>query len=297
MDHRISARTFLAVLLAVGACTGTTIVGASGARSADPMVFPVVGTATYTHDFGAPRPQGRHEGTDIMAPRRALAVATEAGRVRFHTTSSRAGCMLYLDGDSGTTYVYIHLNNDLTDSNDNKGSCVPGVSYAPGLRDGQHVAAGDQVGFVGDSGDANGIATHLHFEVHPGGGDPVDPYPYLARATKLLFSAPHGTAITLSLTGSVVASANGTLSLKVESAQVFPLGLRLTSLPDRLDLGLPPTATTDANQAGQTLNVTTGSIGKRVIVLTEPARPSVAIETLADGSFSVSRLALRTGTR
>ena len=49
-----------------------------------------------------------------MAPRRALALAAEAGTVKFHTTSSRAGCMLYLDGESGTEYLYIHLNNDLT---------------------------------------------------------------------------------------------------------------------------------------------------------------------------------------
>ena len=92
-----------------------------------------------------------------MAPRKALALAAEAGRVKFHTTSSRAGCMLYLDGASGTEYLYIHLNNDLTDANDNQGSCVQGVAYAKGLKSGAKVAAGQPIGFVGDSGDANGI--------------------------------------------------------------------------------------------------------------------------------------------
>ena len=50
--------------------------------------------------------------------------------------------MLYLYGKSGTTYMYIHLNNDLTNRNDNRGKCVAGTAYAPGLKDGQTVAAG-----------------------------------------------------------------------------------------------------------------------------------------------------------
>ena len=58
------------------------------------MVFPVLGTVEFSDDYGAPRPQGPHEGIDILAPRHALALAAEAGRVRFYTGSSRAGCML-----------------------------------------------------------------------------------------------------------------------------------------------------------------------------------------------------------
>ena len=67
-----------------------------------------------------------------MAPRRALALAAEAGTVKFWTTSARAGCMLYLYGESGTTYLYIHLNNDLTDDERQRGQCVPGVAFARG---------------------------------------------------------------------------------------------------------------------------------------------------------------------
>jgi len=80
-----------------------------------------------------------------MAPRRALAVATEAGKVKFWTHSASAGCMLYLYGKSGTTYLYIHLNNDLTNGNDNRGKCVAGTSYAPSLKDGQKVQAEKRV--------------------------------------------------------------------------------------------------------------------------------------------------------
>jgi murein DD-endopeptidase MepM/ murein hydrolase activator NlpD len=149
------------------------------------IVFPVVGEAQYADDFGDPRGSRRHEGNDIMAERRAPAVAAEAGTVKLWTSSSSAGCMLYLYGDSGTTYFYIHLNNDRGAGNDNRGGCVPGVAYAPGLADGVRVAAGELVGFVGDSGDANGIHPHLHFEAHPGGGAAVDPFRLLKRARTL----------------------------------------------------------------------------------------------------------------
>ena len=54
--------------------------------------------------------------------------------------------MLYLYGASGTTYIYIHLNNDLTAKNDNKGKCVAGGSYWKGLKDGARVAAGQPIG-------------------------------------------------------------------------------------------------------------------------------------------------------
>lgn len=155
-----------------------------------PLVFPVVGEVSYTDDFGDARGQGSHEGNDLMAAKRSPVVAVEDGKVRVYAGSSRAGCMLYLYGASGTTYLYIHLNNDLTSANDNRGGCVNGVSYAPGLRDGQQVRAGQLIGYVGDSGDANGIASHLHFELHPGDGDAVSPFPYLETATRLLFAVP-----------------------------------------------------------------------------------------------------------
>src|SRR5215216_2133689 len=177
-----------------------TIGNAPGKR----IIFPVLGKFRYTNDFGDPRGQGVHQGIDIMAPRKALAVAAEAGKVKFHISSWRAGCMLYLYGDSGTTYLYVHLNNDLGKTNDNRGTCVPGIAYASGMKNGTRVAAGQPIAFVGDSGDANGIGSHLHFEVHPGNGAAVSPFPYLKRALKLLFYEPEGTNFSLVLDGTVV---------------------------------------------------------------------------------------------
>ena len=96
--HRTTARSILAAVLLV-VLVGT----ASAAKQPAKIIFPVVGPVQYTDDFGAPRAGGRHQGIDILAPKRAYAVAAEAGKVKFWTTSAPAGCMLYLYGRSGTT--------------------------------------------------------------------------------------------------------------------------------------------------------------------------------------------------
>jgi peptidase M23-like protein len=215
--HRTTARgVFLAVILGIVAGTATAAVP----KVPEHIIFPVVGKVQYIDDFGAPRPGGAHQGNDLMAAKKSPAVAAEAGKVKYWTTSSAAGCMLYLYGDSGTTYLYIHLNNDLTMKNDNRGSCVAGVSYAPGLKDGARVTAGQLVGYVGDSGDANGIHPHLHFEVHPKDGAAVDPYPYLRKAQPLMFYAKTNKTVDLSLTGTIISAFGGSLALKTSQIQV-----------------------------------------------------------------------------
>jgi murein DD-endopeptidase MepM/ murein hydrolase activator NlpD len=103
-----------------------------------------------------------HQGTDIMAPRGTPLVACERGVLTRIGTDVLGGNKLWIIGASGTTYYYAHLD-----------------SYAPGLTDGMVVEAGQLVGFVGNTGDAQGGATHLHFEVHPNGGPAVDGYPLL----------------------------------------------------------------------------------------------------------------------
>lgn len=185
--HRTTAAALL-VLLASWALAGTA--GAAVPR----LIFPIVASASYTNDFGAPRATTSHQGNDILAKKRSPVVAVEGGRVVKWTSSSSAGCMLYLHGRSGTTYMYIHLNNDKTSRNDNRGGCRNRIAYAPGLSSGQWVRAGQLIGYVGDSGDANGIASHLHFEVHPNGGGAVSPYTYLRRAREHLYPRPRADA-------------------------------------------------------------------------------------------------------
>ncbi len=289
MAYRLTtARGVLTILVTALAAGSAAASSGSSAGVPNPMVFPVVGPYRYTNDFGDPRGQGRHEGNDILAPKRSPAIATEDGKIKFWTTSAQAGCMLYLYGARGTTYLYIHLNNDLTPGNDNRGKCVPGVSYWPGLKDGAKVVAGQALGYVGDSGDADGTP-HLHFEIHPHDGGPVNPYAHLNRATRVLFTAPPGAAVTLSLRGTVVATKADRLSVKVDTVTVCPLSLTL-----------PPTALVDKGVGAPTslADSLTGSLLRRpVIVLTEPVRTSLDAETAKDGVFAVARIVLRASAR
>ncbi|MDQ3823753.1 MAG: M23 family metallopeptidase [Actinomycetota bacterium] len=205
------------------------------------IVFPVVGPARFSDDYGDARGSGRHDGNDIMAPKKALAVAAEAGKVKFWTTSWRAGCMLYLYGKSGTTYLYVHLNNDLTMKNDNDGKCVAGVAYAKGLKSGDSVVAGQPVGYVGDSGDADGIAAHLHFEMHPGDKASTNPYPHLKKARRLLFAAPPKAIVSLALTGRFVSTLPQKVQVRVDSLRVST-GLRVREVGRVVRLRMPQTA-------------------------------------------------------
>jgi murein DD-endopeptidase MepM/ murein hydrolase activator NlpD len=126
-----------------------------------PWVCPVQGPRAFTNDWGQPRSGGRrHQGTDILSPRGTPIVANVSGTVSPHN-SGLGGISYYLRGDDGNTYFGTHLDR---------------LSGASG-----RVSAGTVIGFNGNSGNARGGPTHLHFEIHPGGGGPVNPYPTVAR--------------------------------------------------------------------------------------------------------------------
>ena len=256
------------------------------------IVFPVLGTVDFTDDYGAPRPQGRHEGIDILAPRHAYALAAEAGRVRFYTGSGRAGCMLYLDGKSGTTYYYIHLNNDLGAGNDNRGGCKVGVTFPKGLKTGQRVKAGQLIGFVGDSGDANGIHPHLHFEVHPHGGGSTNPYPYLLAAQRMLFYAPLGSTASLSMTATVVSTATESLRVRVNTLRSYPNNLLLRRLDRPLVLTVPDYADIERGEAGNVAALASARRGERVSIWTEAAAVTAAAIRGKAGAISAERIVL-----
>jgi hypothetical protein len=291
-DRRSTLRGVL-VILAAALLAGPAAASPRAGGVPNPFIFPVVGPYRYTNDFGDPRPQGRHEGNDILAPKKSPVVAVEDGRIKFWTTSARAGCMLYLYGASGTTYLYIHLNNDVTMANDNRGKCVAGGSYWPGLKDGAKVLAGQAIGFVGDSGDADGTP-HLHFEVHPHDGGPTNPFPYLNKATRILFTAPPGSAVTLSLKGTIVAATDTQLTMKVQTAMVFPSRLKLLGLRKPMMLTLTPTALVDVpgTPSGSVADRSGSLVGKPAIILTLPARTTLLTQAARDGAFSAARVVL-----
>ena len=273
-------------------------VAASAAEAKVPrLVFPVIGHSTFTDDYGDARGQGSHEGNDIMAPRRALVVAVEAGTVRFHTTSWRAGCMIYLDGKSGTQYLYIHLNNDLTDGNDNRGGCVPGVAYAKGLKNGQKVRAGQVIGYNGDSGDADGISPHLHFEVHPNGSGPVNPYRYLRQARRLLFSAKPGTTFTLAVSGKVANAAGEDLQVAVEQVRQWPGGRKVKQTGLKVPIAVPETATIEGLAGAAALapfpSLDLLTRGLPVTVWTAPAKVTLGAQLGAKGALEAARVVVK----
>ena len=238
------------------------------------FLFPVVGATDYSDDFGDPRGGLKHQGIDLLAAKRAPAVAVEDGRVEYWTTSKSAGCMLYLYGESGTMYEYIHLNNDLTARNDNNGKCVQGTAYA--VADRATVTAGQQIGYVGDSGDANGIHPHLHFEVHPSGKGAVDPFRYLNRAPHLLAPAPPaGQMFTLKLTGTVARATATNVTLTTDTVAAWPSHVRQSNVAVAVSLSLA---------AGESL-----APGERIVAWTQPSPGTIAALTGAPGALTLDR--------
>jgi murein DD-endopeptidase MepM/ murein hydrolase activator NlpD len=129
------------------------------------FVFPVGDPHEFISSYGFPRGGGtrQHQGNDIFAPRGTELYACERGVITGVGTNSLGGTKLWVVGESGTEYYYAHL-----------------AAFAPGIRNGGVVEAGDLVGFVGNSGNAVGTPPHLHYEIHPNGGPAVDPYPLLS---------------------------------------------------------------------------------------------------------------------
>jgi Peptidase family M23 len=291
-SRRTTARGF--TLLALLLLTLT-----AGASAAPPkkIIFPVLGTVSYSDDFGDARAGGVHQGIDMIAPKRSLALAAEAGKVEFWSRSAAAGCMLYLHGQSGTDYYYIHLNNDRTLKNDNRGKCVAGTSYAKGLKNGAKVVAGQAIGYVGDSGDANGIHAHLHFELHPGRKSAVDPYTWLQKASRLLFAAPRGMPFTLDLRGTVVAVGDdGNLQMKLTTVSAWPMRQKQAKLKRRLLVSVPVDATvqevTRIGAPGTLVDLSTAKPGQQVDVWTATAPTTLRAQRGDDNMLSASLVSL-----
>ena len=126
-------------------------------------VFPVAAPATFSDDWMHPRGSRYHEGIDIMAARGAPIVAAVSGTgVRIGTTPI-SGNRFWLRAPNGDEYFYCHMDG-----------------FAPAAREGAFVAAGTVLAYNGDTGDARGTTPHLHFEIHPGGGGPIRPYPLVS---------------------------------------------------------------------------------------------------------------------
>jgi peptidoglycan hydrolase-like protein with peptidoglycan-binding domain len=127
-------------------------------------VFPVQGKCWFGDTWQAPRGGGRlHEGVDVIAARGKLLYAVVSGtisKIYNDAPGLRSGNGLRLAQDNGTYFTYLHMD-----------------TFAEGIVLGATVTAGQVIGTVGATG--NAATPHLHFEVHPGGGAAVNPYPLI----------------------------------------------------------------------------------------------------------------------
>ncbi len=147
-------------------------------------VFPQPDSATrFRNDFGAARAGHRHEGTDLLGDKGMAVVAVADGVVKVVAHSPTAGNYVVIAHQGDWETWYIHLNNDSPGTDD--GSIGPLQAVAPGIEEGAFVAAGQPLGWVGDSGNAEGTTPHTHFEVHHNERI-INPYPYLKRVWDLL---------------------------------------------------------------------------------------------------------------
>ncbi len=173
-------------------------------------VFPIFGPAAFGDTFGAYRGDvsGKwHHGEDIVAPLGTPILAVADGTLFSVGWNDIGGWRLWLRDDAGNEFYYAHLS-----------------AYSPLAVAGRRVKAGDVVGFVGNSGDADGGITHLHFEIHPvdlirfGYDGVVAPYPFLVawrRAQDVGFatgrryaSGTVGTPVALARAGAVLLEAS-----------------------------------------------------------------------------------------
>ena len=150
-------------------------------------VFPVYGPSSFTDTFRAPRAGvGWHHGEDIFAPLGAPLLAVADGTVFSVGWNDRGGYRLWLRDRQGNQFYYAHLS-----------------AFSPLAVDGNEVKAGQVIGFLGNTGDAQSTPYHLHFEIHPVGLLPmgydgvVNAFPYLSawrRLQDVTFAAGRGWA-------------------------------------------------------------------------------------------------------
>ena len=181
--RRLLILPLVVVLLLTSIFVGTVLATDMGEPVEYDLTFPVDGEHHFSDTFWASRSHGFHEGQDIMAAKMTPVVAAADGVIRLVNWTSSAGmnpdrcCSLVLRHDDGWESWYIHLDNDTTGTDDGEGWGIKQF-VTPGVR----VSAGQHIAWVGDSGNAEDTAPHVHFELRDPSGTIVNPYKALVAA-------------------------------------------------------------------------------------------------------------------
>ena len=151
-------------------------------EAARTFIFPIIGNANFTNDYYAPRENGIHQATDVFAKKGSKLVAMTDGVINWVASPEPSwGYSLAYTDDFGYTYSYIHMNNDAPGTDNGKGTEMG--AYAPDMQPGNRVRAGQLLGYVGDSGNAETTPPHLHLRIDkPGGESRNNPYNILINA-------------------------------------------------------------------------------------------------------------------
>lgn len=174
---------FLVLLVFVGGFGVASAVNAQSTSSSviRPIFYPTEKIIPLSNDFGQARSGHAHEGNDLIGPKMTPLYAAADGRVdSIEIPQATWGYAVTLQDADGYTYHYLHVNNDSPGTDDGAGG--PEHAYAPGILPGAHVTKGQLIGWMGDSGNAETITSHLHFEIRQPGGQAIDPYPSLLAA-------------------------------------------------------------------------------------------------------------------
>ena len=130
----------------------------------------------FSNDFGQARAGHFHQGNDLLGVKLQPVVAVASGVVTRIDSGSTAGNWIVISHQGDWESWYMHLNDDTPGTDD--GSLGPSEFVAEGIEVGAFVEAGQLIGLVGDSGNAEWTTPHTHFEIHHHGAI-VNPYPYL----------------------------------------------------------------------------------------------------------------------
>lgn len=171
------------LLFVVALVAATTVLPAAASAGSDDfrlIYFPHEDVGShFGNDWGDARSGGRgHKGTDVFGDKHSAVVAVADGFITKMSSSPLSGYYVRIDHQDGWESWYMHLNNDSAGTDDGAGGT--GGAFPEDLEVGMFVAAGTVVGYVGDSGNAEGASSHTHFELH--NGRAVNPYPYLTDA-------------------------------------------------------------------------------------------------------------------